>query len=605
MDASGGSGQTVTGQIRGVAPLLWPLLRPRWPQVLFGVLLVGATRAAGVVVPASTKYLVDDVIGRGRSDLLLPLTVVVVLAVLIQTSTSFFADRVLSKQAVTLVAQLRCKVERHVLRLPAAYFDFQNTGALANCIINDVDAVRHVLGIGVVDFLGGILTALYTLVFLLRINVVLTCTSVGLIAVFSIFSRYRLQRLRPVFHSHFKIRAEVVGRLVESLAGIRVIKSYGAEDQIDRAFARGVRGLMESSHHTIKENSTMGAANMLLIGLVSASVMFIASRQIFAGALTVGGLVTFTAFVTFLMAPVLQFATLSANLIEAFAGLERIQALLQVPSEDHNPRRTERLDIRGHVAFKQVSFAYESGKYAVANITFDSKPGSVTAFVGASGAGKSTIAALIAALYEPAAGIIEVDGVDLTRIRLDSYRSQLGVVPQDTFLFDGTIRENLAFGCPQADGNDILEASRIARVHDFVQKLPQQYETTVGERGVRLSGGQRQRISIARAILANPRILILDEATSSLDSESESAIQEGLAYLLKGRTTFVIAHRLSTIHRADQILVLENGSIVERGTHESLYRAGAHYYRLYTIQHSFQLMPEQSAADLRHSHNVV
>ncbi|MBV8728770.1 MAG: ABC transporter ATP-binding protein, partial [Acidobacteriia bacterium] len=477
-------------------------------------------------------------------------------------------------------------VQEHVGRLPVAYYDANKSGMLVTRIMNDVEGVRNLIGTGLVELVGGVFTAIFSLFFLLRISVVLTLSALLFIAVFGLTLNRAFRHIRPIFRERSKINSEVAGRLTESLAGVRVVKGYHAEEQEAHVFAGGVQRLLDNVIKSLTAMSLMTLSATVLMGFVWTAIMFLGARQIFAGSMTLGGMMSFTAFLAFLVAPMFQVVGIGTQITEALAGLDRTQEVLREKPEDEEPRRKTRVEtVQGYVAFENVHFAYTPGKPVLHDISFASAPGTVTALVGPSGSGKSTIISLIAAFHEPSEGTVRVDGIDLTTIRLDSYRTQLGVVLQDTFLFDGTIRENIAFSRPAATEEEILEACRIAHVHEFAERLPSQYDTIVGERGVKLSGGQRQRVSIARAILANPRILILDEATSSLDSESEQAIQNGLAYLMLGRTTFVIAHRLSTIRRADQILVVENGRIRERGTHESLYALGGRYYDLYTRQH--------------------
>ncbi|MGA2724956.1 MAG: ABC transporter ATP-binding protein [Bryobacteraceae bacterium] len=567
-------------------PLLKELVRPRRGKLALGFLLMLINRPAGLVLPGSTKYLVDSVIMKHQTWMLQPLVLLVLAATLIQGVTSFILTQLLSKEAQRLIAELRRKVQEHVGRLPVAYYDSNKTGVLVSRIMTDVEGVRNLIGTGLIEFVGGIMTALIALVLLLRISPLLTGLALLFIAAFGLGLRQAFGRIRPIFRERGKINAEVTGRLTESLAGVRVVKGYHAEVQEAGVFAGGVKRLLDNVLRSLTAISLMSLSATVLMGLVGATVMYLGARQILAGTLTLGGFMAFTAYLAFLVAPMFQVVGIGTQITEALAGLDRTQEVLHEKPEDEDARRTQAIGaIEGYVSFEHVTFEYDAAKPVLHDVSFDSPPGTVTALVGPSGSGKSTIISLIAAFHEPVQGAVRVDGTDLSTIRLDAYRTQLGVVLQDTFLFDGTIRENVAFARPGASEEQVLAACRIARVDEFAERLEKKYDTIVGERGVKLSGGQRQRVSIARAILADPRILILDEATSSLDSESESAIQEGLAYLMKGRTTFVIAHRLSTIRRADQILVVEEGRIVERGTHETLYAARGRYYDLYTRQH--------------------
>jgi subfamily B ATP-binding cassette protein MsbA len=452
-----------------------------------------------------------------------------------------------------------------------------------------VDGIRNLLGTGLIEFAGGVLTAFLVLAFLLRISPLLTGIALVIIIGFASVLRKAFGTIRPIFRERGKINAEVTGRLTESLGGVRVVKGYHAESREEAVFESGVQRLLNNILKSLTATSIMSLSATVLMGGVGAVIMFVGARQITAGRMTLGDFVTFTALLAFLIAPMFQLVNIGTQLTEALAGLERTREVLGERPEDRDPRRTVALPpITGQVIFDGVNFSYDTGKEVLHDISFRSEPGTVTALVGPSGSGKSTIIGLIAAFHGPESGTILVDGVDLSTVRLDSYRTQLGVVLQETFLFDGTIWENVAFARPNASQEQVLEACRIARVDEFAEGFEKQYETIVGERGVKLSGGQRQRVSIARAILADPRILILDEATSNLDSESEGMIQEGLRYLMQGRTTFVIAHRLSTIRRADQILVVEAGSIIERGTHAELYAARGRYYDLYTMQHGME-----------------
>ncbi|HUI57891.1 MAG TPA: ABC transporter ATP-binding protein [Bryobacteraceae bacterium] len=572
--------------LRSVRPLLKELVVPRRGKLALGFGLMLVNIAMSVVLPGAPKFLLDNVIGAKQYSLLVPLVLTVFGATIIQAITSFSLTQLLSKEGQRLIAQLRRQVQEHVGRLPVAYYDANKSGALVSRIMSDVEGVRNLIGTGLVDFVGGILKALLSLVILLRISALMTGLALFFIAAFSLVLRKAFASIRPIFRERGKINAEVQGRLTESLAGVRVVKGYHAEEEEARVFSGGVQRLLDNVLRSLTAISLMSLSATTLMGIVGGTVMYVGARQIMAHTLTIGGFMSFTMFLAMLVAPMFQVVGIGTQLTEALAGLDRTQEVLHEKPENEDPRRTVPVGpIRGYVAFDRVTFAYDGSKPVLHDVSFESQPGTVTALVGPSGSGKSTIISLIAAFHDPTEGAVQVDGLDLSQAQLYSYRTQLGVVLQDTFLFDGTIRENVGFARPKATEGQILEACRTARVDEFAEKFEKKYETLVGERGVKLSGGQRQRVSIARAILADPRILILDEATSSLDSESEAAIQEGLAYLMKGRTTFVIAHRLSTIRRADQILVVENGRILERGTHESLYAAQGRYYELYTRQH--------------------
>ncbi len=576
-------------RLRAVLPIVWELTRPRLGLLGIGFLLMVINRVSSLVLPYSTKFLIDTVIPKHSLELLRRLVLVVLSATVLQGVTSFSLTQLLSKAAQRLITELRQRVQKHVSRLPVSFYDANKTGMLVSRIMSDVEGVRNLLGTGLVDFTGGLLTSGIALVLLMRISPLLTTIAMGFLVCFALALRKAFGTIRPIFRERSKINAEVTGRLTESLGGVRVIKGYHAEQREEGIFARGVKRLLDNVMRTLTATSVMSLSASVLLGVVGAVVMFVGARQIMGHTMTVGDFVSYTALLAFLIAPMAQAVGIGTQLTEALAGLERTQEILRERPEDQDPRRTVPLtDIHGTVEFEDVSFSYDGVREVLHNLSFRADPGTVTALVGSSGSGKSTIIGLISAFYVPTRGKILVDDVDLSTVRLDSYRTRLGVVLQESFLFDGTIRENVAFSRPDASEDDILRTCRIARVDEFAESFADKYETVVGERGVKLSGGQRQRISIARAILAEPRILILDEATSSLDSESEQMIQHGLAYLMQGRTTFVIAHRLSTIRRADQILVVEQGQIIERGTHEQLYAAAGRYYDLYTRQHDLE-----------------
>jgi len=576
-------------QLRTVLPAVWELMRPRRGLLALGFLLMIVNRVSGLVLPYSTKFLIDSVIAKHHIELLRRLVSLVLFATIIQGITSFALTQLLSKAAQRLIAELRQKVQTHISHLPVAFYDSNKTGTLVSRIMTDVEGVRNLLGTGLVDLVGGLLTSGIALVVLFRISPVMTALAFSFLLCFAIALNKAFSTIRPIFRQRGKINAEVTGRLAESLGGVRVIKGYHAEEREEAVFAGGVRRLLDNVMRTLTATSVMSLSASLLMGVVGAIIMYMGAHQIMAGSLTIGSFFTYTLFLGFLVAPIIQIVSIGTQLTEALAGLERTQEILHERPEDQDPQRTVMLhDIYGKVEFDHVIFSYDSSRTVLHDISFQSEPGTVTALVGSSGSGKSTIIGLISAFYVPTKGNVLVDGVDLSTVRLDAYRTRLGVVLQESFLFDGTIRENVAFSRPEASEDEIMRACRIARVDEFAESFPDKYDTIVGERGVKLSGGQRQRISIARAILAEPRILILDEATSSLDSESEELIQHGLSYLMQGRTTFVIAHRLSTIRRADQILVIEQGQIVERGTHEQLYALRGRYFDLYTKQQGLQ-----------------
>ena len=574
--------------LRSTLPLLKELVRPRRGKLLLGFLLMVIGRLCSLVLPGATKFLVDNVINKHQVSLLNPLVGAVFAATIIQGITSFSLTQLLSKEGQRLIAELRRKVQEHVGRLPVAYYDANKSGALVSRIMSDVEGVRNLIGTGLVDFVGGILTAVLSLVILLKISALMTGIALFFIVVFALGLSKAFGKIRPIFRERGKINADVTGRLTESLAGVRVVKGYHAEAGEARVFAVGRAAAAGQRDALADRDFADGPFGHHADGHRGRhrDVCRRAADSGHAADAHARRLVRLHRILAFLVAPMLQMVAIGTQLTEALAGLDRTQEVLAERPEDEDPKRVRKIGtIQGYVAFDNVNFEYDAGKPVLHDVSFDSEPGTVTALVGPSGSGKSTIISLIAAFHEPTAGRILVDAIDLSTVRLDAYRTQLGVVLQDTFLFDGTIRENIGFARPGATRRGDSEACRIARVDEFAEKFEKKYDTIVGERGVKLSGGQRQRVSIARAILADPRILILDEATSSLDSESEAAIQEGLAYLMKGRTTFVIAHRLSTIRRAEQILVVEDGRIVERGTHESLYALGGRYYDLYTRQH--------------------
>ncbi len=576
-------------RLKAVWPEVWKLMRPRRGLLGVGFVLMVVNKLAGFVLPYSSKFLIDNVVSRHQTGLLRPLVVAVLAATVVQGVTSFSLTQLLSKAAQRLIADLREQVQAHISRLPVSYYDANKTGALVSRIMSDVEGVRNLLGTGLVEFVGGLVAAGIALVLLIRISAPLTLIAVGSLGCFAFALNKAFATIRPIFRERGKINAEVTGRLTESLGGVRVVKGYHAEEREEKIFSGGVRRLLDNVMRTLTATSLMSLSASVLLGVVGAATMYVGGRQMVAHRLTAGSYFSYNFLLVFLVAPIMQIVSIGTQLTEALAGLERTQEIMGERPEDRDPNRTTRLDdIVGLVEFEEVNFSYDGTHEVLHDISFRSEPGTVTALVGSSGSGKSTTIGLVSAFYVPTKGTVRVDGIDLSTVRLDTFRTRLGVVLQESFLFDGTIRENVAFSRPEATGEEILRACRIARVDEFAETFEQKYDTIVGERGVKLSGGQRQRISIARAILAEPRILILDEATSSLDSESEQMIQQGLSYLMQGRTTFVIAHRLSTIRRADQIMVMEQGRIVERGTHAQLYAARGRYYDLYTRQHGVE-----------------
>jgi ABC-type multidrug transport system fused ATPase/permease subunit len=570
-------------------PDAWRMLRPPLWLILSGFALMIVNRIAGLVLPFMTKSFVDGVLVQGRGSLLTSIVITVLGATLVGALTTYALAQLISKAAQRMIATLRIKVQAHVGRLSVSFFDSSKTGQLVSRIMNDVEGVRNLIGTGMIDFFGSILTAVLAFVYLIKLSPMLTGIAAVVLALFGFGMSKAFAAIRPLFRARPKITSEVAGRLTESLGGVRVIKGYNAEAREEQVFAKGIGRLLDNILASVTAISLMSTSSTVLMGLVSAVVMLYGGHRVIAQQMTPGALVSYTAFLAFLVAPVFQIVNVGSSVNEALAGLERTRDILKENIEEADPKRTQTIPtIRGEIEFENVGFAYDTGKPVLHEVSFRAEPGTVTALVGPSGAGKSTIIGLIASYYTPTAGVVRVDGMDLSTVKLSSYRTQLGVVLQETFLFDGTIRENVSFSRPDATEEEILKACRIARVDEFAENLEKKYDSVIGERGVKLSGGQKQRVSIARALLADPRILILDEATSSLDSESEAFIQEGLAHLMRGRTTFVIAHRLSTIRRAEQILVVEAGRIVERGTHASLYAAQGRYFEMYTKQHGLE-----------------
>ena len=559
-----------------------------WPRrniVFIGLILIVVSRLAGLVLPGATKYLMDDVIVRKDLEMLKYLLMAVVGAIIIQAVTSFLLTKILSVEAQRLISILRAQVQQKILRLPVRFFDNSKSGALVSRIMTDVEGVRNLVGTGLVQLVGGLLTSVISLILLIRISPMMTLYVLVPVAIFGLISMKAFAYIRPIFRERGVINAEVTGRLTETLNGIRVIKGFNAEQQEIRTFEGGVEKLFLNVKKSLTSTSVVTSSATFLLGLASTGIMGMGSYMIMEGDLTFGDFLSFTLYLGFMIAPIVQMSNIGSQLTEAFAGLDRTEEIMNMETEDDGTTRTVRIGpVSGDLVFDQVSFAYEEGKNVLNAISFKAPAGSVTALVGTSGSGKSTIAGLVATYLTPTSGLITVDGTDLSKVNLDSYRRQLGVVLQDDFLFEGTIKENILFPRPDASQEALLSAVHAAYVHEFSDRFADGLDTVIGERGVKLSGGQRQRIAIARAILADPRILILDEATSNLDTESESFIQQSLATLMRGRTTFVIAHRLSTIRQADQILVIEQGGIAEYGKHEDLIQKKGRYFELYTYQ---------------------
>jgi ABC-type multidrug transport system fused ATPase/permease subunit len=576
-------------KLKDIWPEIWALIKPRVWLLIGAFFLMVINRAAGLVLPVLSRPLIDLVMVKEQMALLPKIIAVVVTATFVQGCTSYALTQLLSKSGQRLITDLRKQVQVHIGRLSVSFYDENRTGTLVARIMTDVEGVRNLVGTGVVDFVGGILTAIFAFAYLLHTSVKMTLLTFVILVIFGLILQRAFKTIRPIFRERAKINAEVTGRLTESLGGVRVVKGYHAEESESTVFGLGVERLLKNVISSLTAQSLMSLASTVVLGVVSALVMYLGAHEHFAGKLTVGQYFSYVLFLGFMIAPIVQLVAIGTQLTEAMAGLDRTREIMHEREEDADPARSIELGpLDGDVRFVDVGFSYVPDKPVLHNISFDSRPGTVTALVGSSGSGKSTIISLICGFHTAQSGAVLIDNHDLAAAKLSSYRQQLGVVLQETFLFDGTIRENVKFSRPSATEEDFLKACAIARVDEFAERFPEGYDTIVGERGVKLSGGQRQRLSIARAILADPRILILDEATSSLDSESEALIQHGLNFLMQGRTTFVIAHRLSTIRRADQILVVEQGHIVERGTHQTLYNLNGRYRDLYDRQHGLE-----------------
>ena len=568
-----------------IAQVFKTIIWPRRNILFVGLILIVISRLSGLVFPGATKYLMDDVIAKGDVEMLKLVLMAVAGSILVQSVTSYALTQILSVEAQRLISILRSKVQKQVLRLPIRFFDNNKSGALVSRIMNDVEGVRNLVGTGLVQLVGGVLTSVICLVLMIRISPMMTVYVLVPVIIFGLISLKAFAKIRPIFRERGKITADVTGRLTETLNGVRVIKGFNAESQEIKSFEVGVEKLFLNVKASLTSTSVITSSATFLLGLASTGILGMGGYMIINHQLTFGELLSFTLFLGFMIAPIVQMSNIGSQLTEAFAGLDRTEELMNMTPEDDGTVRTIKVDaIRGDIAFEDVSFGYEEGKDVIRNVSFLAPSGSVTALVGTSGSGKTTIAGLAASFLNPQSGKITVDGIDLGQVSLDSYRSQLGVVLQDDFLFEGTIRENIMFPRPNATEEQLQQAVKAAHVHEFTNRFELGLETVIGERGVKLSGGQRQRIAIARAVLANPRILVLDEATSNLDTESESFIQESLRTLMQGRTTFVIAHRLSTIRQANQILVVEGGEIVERGNHDELIGRKGRYFELYTYQ---------------------
>jgi ABC-type multidrug transport system fused ATPase/permease subunit len=554
-----------------------------------GLVLMLVNRLTGLVLPGSVKWIVDEVMGNGRTELLTPIAIATAIATVLQAGSSFALSQVISVAAQRAITDLRRRVQARILRLPVSFFDATQSGVLISRVMSDAEGIRNLIGTGIVQLVGGVLTASIALAYLFYLNWVLTVATLGFLAIFGGVMAYAFTKLRPVFRERSKIQAEVSGRLGQAMGGARVVKVYTAEKREEIVFTKGAHRLFRNIASTITGTSAIGAISTVIIGAVGVLILTVGGRAVVAGTMTLGDLISYIFFVGLVSFPVVQMANIGTQITEAFAGLDRIREIFETPTEDEDDHQRDTLkNPGGDVVFDKVWFEYREGIPVLKDVSFTAKAGTTTALVGSSGSGKSTLISLILAFNRPMKGKVMIGGQDLTTLRLRDYRSNLGVVLQDNFLFDGTVADNIAFSRPGATRDEIYAAARIANCDDFVRGFPDGYETIVGERGVKLSGGQRQRVAIARAILADPQVLILDEATSSLDSESEREIREALSELRAGRTTFVIAHRLSTIRSADQILVLENGEIVERGSHRELMAIGGRYKVLHDTQHAVE-----------------
>jgi subfamily B ATP-binding cassette protein MsbA len=566
----------------------WAFREYIWPRknmLGLGLILILIRSAAGLVVPHATKVLLDEVVPSNDMQSMWLLLGVVAAAILVQASTSFGLTRLLSVQAQHMISQMRVQVQKKLMRLPIHFFDNNKSGALVSRVMSDVEGVRNLVGTGFVQLVGGTITAVATVIILIQINWVMTVSVLIPIVIFGFVMLKAFGVVRPIFRDRGKINADVKGRLTETLGGVRVIKAFNAEEQENKNFAKGVDLLYQNVKKSLTATALISSASAFLIGLASTGIMGIGGYFMMEQTMTTGEFISFTLYLGLMIAPIVQMSNIGSQLTEAMAGLDRTQELLNMSEEDDSEVRVNSLaSVVGDIEFKDVSFGYEKSKEVLHSLSFKAPAGSVTALVGSSGSGKSTIAGLVATFLNPDSGTVSLDGHDLSSINLNSYRHYLGVVLQDDFLFEGTVRENILFPRPNASEKELDAAVKGAYVDEFTDRFDEGLDTVIGERGVKLSGGQRQRISIARALLANPKVIILDEATSNLDTESETFIQKSLNGLMRDRTTFVIAHRLSTIRQADQILVIEDGVIVERGKHDELLEKKGRYHELYTYQ---------------------
>ena len=559
-----------------------------WPHrkmVFIGLILILISRVSGLILPGASKFLIDDVIAKQDYNMLKILLIGVSIAIVVQSISSFLLTKIMSVEAQRFISELRVQVQKKLLSLPISFFDNNKTGALVSRVMNDVEGVRNIIGTGLVQLVGGIFTSIVSLILLISISPTLTLYVLVPVLIFGVISFFAFKKIRPIFKQRRIIESEVTGRLTETLGGIRIIKGFNAEKYETTIFEKGVTDIFHNVKSTLTTSALIFSLATLLLGFASIAIMGVGGYKIMANELTLGDFLSFTLYLGFLIAPIVQMSNISTQLTEAFSGLDRTEELMNLAGENDDKNRTKKLDsFIGNIAFKNVSFAYQDNNEVIKNITLEAPAGTITALVGSSGSGKSTLAGLVASFLNPTSGEILIDNTNLSSVILESYRQHLGLVLQDDFLFEGTIKENILFSKPNANDEEINNAVKMAYVNEFTDRFDDGLNTLIGERGVKLSGGQRQRVAIARAILADPKLLILDEATSSLDSESEMLVQKSLAELMKGRTTFVIAHRLSTIKMAHQILVVEKGEIVERGTHEELIKSQGRYFNLFTYQ---------------------